>query len=182
MTESGYGRDPQPGPPPEDVWQQGVGAAPGPAPAGWPQYSDVSTGQGVSPYPGLPARLPRPRKATTVSVLLIVFGALGVLLGLLLLALISHDKNNGETVSGALYLAAYLQLVLSAAEVVCGILLLQGREAARIVAIVLCGLNIVGGLISLFSGGGTGIVGIGLNILMVRLLFNSDVAEWCRQA
>jgi len=172
MTESGYGRDPQAGPPPEDVWQQGTAPAPGPAPADWP------------PYPGmLPLRQPRPRRATTVSVLLIVFGALGLLLGLLLLALISHDKNQGQTVSGALHLSAYLQLVLSAAEVVSGILVLQGREWARILAIVLCGLNVLGGVISLFSGGGgSGIFGIGLNILLVRLLFNEDVVEWCRRA
>jgi len=180
MTESGYGRDPRPEPPAGDDWQAGAVPTPGDV---W-QQGAVSGPADRLPYGAvLPLPRPRPRRATTVSVLLIVFGALGLLLGALLLALNNHDRNNGETVSSALYLAAYLQLAFSGAEIASGVLVLQGREWARVLAIVLCGLNVLGGVISLVSGGGgSGIVGMGLNILLIRMLFNPDVVEWCRQA
>jgi hypothetical protein len=179
MTESGYGRDPRSEPPAAEDWQ--VGAMPTPGDV-W-QQGTVSGPADRLPYGMLPLQRPRPRRATTVSVLLIVFGALGLLIGVLLLALISHDKNKGETISTALYISAYLQLLLSAAEIAGGVLVLQGKEWARILAIVLCSLNVLGGVISLVSGGGgSGIVGMGLNLLMIRLLLNSEVAEWTRRA
>jgi hypothetical protein len=157
MAESGYGAEPQAGPPAEDPWQFGAG----------PTQVDR----------------PRPRKATTAGVMLIVFGALSLLLGLLLLSLLNSDKNNGNTVSSAFYGAAYLQMVLSVAQIVSGVLVLQGRSWARVLAIVLCGLNLLGDLVSLFSGAGfQGILGVLVNIGLIRLLVNDEVVEWCRRA
>jgi uncharacterized membrane protein (DUF2068 family) len=130
---------------------------------------------------GIPVRPPRPRRVTTAGVLLIVLGALGVLLSFFVIALLHRDQNNGDTVSGGVFFLLYLQLVLSAAEAVAGILLLQGRGWARIVAIVLCSINLAGAVISLFTGaGGSVITGILINVALIRLLTREEVVEWCR--
>ena len=166
MTEFGYGSDPQAGPPVDDPWK--LSGVPGP------------TDQQYSPLP-LPQPRVRPRSATTAGVLLIVIGALGLLFGVLVLALANHDKNQGETVSATLFIAGYVQIVFSGVQIVNGVMVLQGKAWARVTAIVLCSLTLLIGVVSLTSGGGsTGVVGLGLNILLIRLLLNRDVIAWCR--
>jgi hypothetical protein len=123
----------------------------------------------------------RPRQATTAAILLIVFGVLGILAALLLISLINNDASHGQTDPAYVYVLFYLQLVLSLAEAACGIFVWQGKAWARTLAIAVCSINIIGGVLSLFSGVAfQAIVGVILNIVLIRLLANEDVKDWCR--
>jgi hypothetical protein len=143
----------------------------------------LGSGDGTIPSAGESGASPlartRPRRATTVAVLLMVFGALGVLLAFVLTSILNDATDHGETVSGGFYLLAYASLALSAAEIVSGVFVLMGRSWARMLAIVLCSLNILSGVISLFTGSFTAIVGVLLNIGLIRLLNRDDVRDWC---
>jgi hypothetical protein len=126
-------------------------------------------------------RGPRPRQATVAAILLGLFGLLGVFVAWLLVAALKDDTDHGETVNGALYALAYLQFALSGAQIVSGLLVWQGRAWARILAIVLCSVNLLGGVLSLASGGAfQAITALALNIGLIRMLTRPDVADWCR--
>jgi hypothetical protein len=136
----------------------------------------------VNPFGAVPAGIPlpprrvRPRQVKVVSILLVFFGLLGVAIAWLLLSLIDDDVNHGETVNRFLYVLCYAQFALAVLQIASGALVWQGANWARITAIVLCGINALSGVISLFSGGGfQAIVGILLNIALIRMLLRDDV-------
>lgn len=127
-----------------------------------------------------PTRPSRPRQATMLAVLLVVFGGLGLVAALLLMSIVGDSADHGQEVPAFLYVLVYAQFVLSVALAACGIFVWQGRSWARILAIVLCSLNIAGGVVSLFSGAVfQAVAGIAVNIAMLRLLNNDDVRAWC---
>lgn len=127
-----------------------------------------------------PAQPVRPRQATTVAVLLSVFGGLGFLYAFLLMSVVSDSSDHGQSVPTVLYVLVWVQFALSAAQVICGVSVWQGRNWARVLAIVLCSINILGAVVSLFSGAVfQSIVAIGVNAAMLRLLNDYEVQVWC---
>ncbi|HKT00579.1 MAG TPA: hypothetical protein VJT31_13675 [Rugosimonospora sp.] len=128
--------------------------------------------------PPVPAT--RPRQATLLAVLLAVFGGLGICAGYLLLSIVNDSASHGQSVPAVLYVLVYGQFALAAAEAVCGVFVWQGRAWARTAGNVLCSVNIVGAVLSLFAGAiPQAIAGIAINIGLLRLLNNEDVRDWC---
>jgi len=122
----------------------------------------------------------RPRQVKTLSVLLIVFGVLGLLLALLLMSIVSDSAGHGQSVPALLYILVFVQFGLSAAQATSGVFVWQGRSWARGLAIVLCSVNIVGALVSLATGAVLqAISGVAINVALLRLLNNYDVQVWC---
>ncbi|MEU4162952.1 hypothetical protein [Actinoplanes sp. NPDC026670] len=114
------------------------------------------------------------------AVLLAMFGGLGFLYAFLLMSAVSDSSDHGQSVSAVLYVLIYVQFALSAAQVICGVLVWQGRNWARVLAIVLCSINILGAVVSLFSGAVfQAIAAIGVNAAMLRLLSGYEVQVWC---
>jgi hypothetical protein len=112
-------------------------------------------------------------------VLLIVFGALGTLLATVLLSEVAEDAGHGMDVGAAAYLAGWLQLVVSGAELASGVFLWRGRAWARVVATVVCGLNILGALVVLVQGVPLALPGIGINIGLIAVVNARETADWC---
>jgi len=121
----------------------------------------------------------RPRQATTAAVLLIVIGALGVVLSLLLVSVLGDATANGAQVSGVAEFLVFAQLAVSGAQIVSGAFVLPGRHWARTLGITMTSLNLVGGILSLFSAGAFALVGVVLNVVLISLLTGRDVRYWC---
>lgn len=118
----------------------------------------------------------RPRPVWVASVLLTAFGLIGVVF-----AWVSEASlgAHGEAVKPALRALLYIQLVLSAAQAGSGLFLWQGRNWARVLALLLCGINIAGGVITLLSGALGAIVGIAVNVVLIKMLRDGEVWDWC---
>lgn len=122
----------------------------------------------------------RPRKATVSAVLLIVFGVVGLLYTLLLWGTVNDEAGHGQSVSPVAYVLVLAQFLVSGAQVVSGAFVWRGRGWARVLAIALNSLNIVGAVISLFTGAVVlAIPAIAINIGMIRLLTDYEVQAWC---
>jgi hypothetical protein len=122
----------------------------------------------------------RPRQATIAGVLLIIFGALAILVALALLATVNDATDHGESVSGILYVLVYGQFILSAAQIVSGIFVLVGKPWARVLAVVICSLNLLGGVVSLVTGNFLqALFGIVINGALIATLNRNDVRDWC---
>jgi len=127
-----------------------------------------------------PTRPRRPRQATTAAILLVLFGALGIVMAFVLRMVVSDSTDHGQSVPAVLYVLVYAQFALSATQAISGVFVWQGRSWARGLGIVLCWVNIAGGVVSMFTGAVVqAITGIGLNLAMLRLLSSEDVREWC---
>ena len=125
-----------------------------------------------------PTQPVRPRQAKTAAVLLIVFGVLGFLLAILLLSIVSD--SHGQSVPAVLYVLVLAQMALSAAQAVSGVAIWEGWSWARGLAIALCSVNLVGALVSLFTGAiFQAISAAAINIGLLRLLNNYEVQVWC---
>lgn len=123
----------------------------------------------------------RPRQVWLASIMLAVFGALGLVVAFLLLAILNDDASHGQSVSGGLYFIVALQAVVSAAQIGSGAFVWLGRSWARTLAIGICVVNILGALLGLASGAFLQVIlGVVLNIALIRLLMHEDVVEWCR--
>lgn len=113
-------------------------------------------------------------------VLLIVFGVLGVLASFLLLSVVNDTAGHGRSVPAMLYVLVFGQFFLSATQAVCGVFVRQGRNWARVLAIVLCSLNILGALVSLLTGAVLqAISAFAINAVLIRLLTDYEVQAWC---
>lgn len=74
----------------------------------------------------------------------------------------------------------YLQFALSGTQIVSGIFVLRGAWWARLLGIVLCGINLIGAVVNLVSGAPLpAIIAIALNVALIKYLMNEDVREWC---
>jgi hypothetical protein len=115
------------------------------------------------------------------SVVLVVFGVLGLLTAMLLLGAANSDADHGRDVPGALYALIYVQFALSALQVASGVLLWRGVSWAIGLATVICVINIFGNILSLFAGAILqAILGIVINVVIIKNLRSEEVAEWCR--
>jgi hypothetical protein len=120
----------------------------------------------------------RPRQVWIASILLVVFGGLGLLLAMMLLSIV----NDTAGVPGYAYGLVYGQFILSGLQILSGIFVWLGRPWARTVATVVCVINLVGALLNLVSGAILpAITGAAVNIALLRLLRGNVVAEWCRE-
>ena len=125
-----------------------------------------------------PTQPTRPRKATVLSILLIAFGGLGFLFAILLMSLVTD--SHGASVPAYMYILVFVQFALSGAQAVSGVFVWQGRNWARVLAIALCSLNILGAVVSLFTGAILqAISGIAINVGLIRLLNDYEVQAWC---
>jgi hypothetical protein len=130
-----------------------------------------------NPEPTVPHR---PRQVKTLAVLLVIFGVLGLLFALLLMSIVNDSGDHGQSVPAVLYVLVFVQLALSAAQAMSGVFIWQGRSWARVLAIVLCSVNIIGAVVSLFTGAiFQAISGAAINIGLLRLLNNYEVQVWC---
>jgi hypothetical protein len=124
-----------------------------------------------------PAR--RPREVWTVTIMLTVFGGLATLQALLLLSFLRADASHGESVSGVAYAVLAVALVLAVAQILSGVFVFRGVEWARKLAIGICVLNALSGLLLLTSGAlFQAILGIVVNIAIITNLNRSEVREW----
>ncbi|MFI5912215.1 hypothetical protein [Dactylosporangium sp. NPDC051541] len=124
-----------------------------------------------------PVTRERPRDVWTASLLLCFFGLLGVLLGLFIVSLLADEDDTPGYVIGLFY----ANVVLAAAEIAAGAFVFVGKEWARRVAIGVCVLNGLGGLVTLTSGVVLqAIVGIVLNIAIIVTLNKPEVRNWCQ--
>lgn len=75
----------------------------------------------------------------------------------------------------------YAQFGLSATQIVSGLFIWLGRRPwARIAAIAICVLNLLGGVVTLFSGNVVpGLFSLIVNGALIQLLRKDDVYDWC---
>lgn len=124
--------------------------------------------------------LARPGQVTFVGILLMLFGVAYGLAGVAALGTVADAADHGESVSPALYILPYTQIVLAVVQIVCGAFVLPGKRWARSLAVVICGLGILGGLVSLFSGSWLdGIGAIAVNAVLIGMLNRDDTRDWC---
>jgi hypothetical protein len=134
-------------------------------------------GTGRSFRPRQPVRpVTRPRQVWVVSILLVLIGVLGGLIGAYLLKdALDHGDDNSVVVLAAIAVA------VGVAQLVAAGLVFAGVNWGRGLATVACGLNLVGGLLGLVNGaGGRAWLGIVVNIALIGTLAGKDVAAWCR--
>ncbi len=133
----------------------------------------------MSEFP--PVTVKRPRDVWVVSILLVLFGVLGILVGLLLVGALEDDRSHGQSVGTLPYLLAVAALALSVIQSVSGAFVFVGREWARVTAVAICVLNVLAGLLTLVSGGAVqACVGIAVNIALIVALNKEPVTDWCR--
>lgn len=124
----------------------------------------------------------RPRRATTLSVLLVVFGALGMLAALLLMALVNGGTAPGRSAPAVGYALGYAQFLLSAALATSGVFVWPGRSWARALAIGLCSVAVLGTLVTLVvTAQARAVLGVAAHLALLRLLNEPDVRAWCRR-
>ncbi len=169
--QPGYGQ-PQSG-------QQQSGQQPyGQQPGGQPPYGQQPYGQpqyGQQPYQqpfGRPAGYGGnavPPSVNIASILLFISGGFGVLGGLLLFAV--------GTLVAWVAIIAVIVLAIAAAEIYVGLQLRKLQPWARTATIVLAGIGAAFGIISLVRGGYSSIIGIGLDIYVIYLMYRPDTLQ-----
>jgi hypothetical protein len=125
----------------------------------------------------------RPKAAGALSVLLILFGVLGLIVTFAEIVTVrSNSATLGVDVPGFIYGLLYGQLVLAAGQFVSGIAIRRGGRAwARVLPATVCWLNIVAALFLLFTGSiAQAVFAFVINGLLLWLLSRYEVIEWCR--
>ncbi|MGN9906722.1 hypothetical protein ACTMTJ_04115 [Phytohabitans sp. LJ34] len=130
------------------------------------------------PEPERPAR--RPASVWIVSILLVLFGALGAVVAALLVEdAVSHGEED-EVVAAAIF-----AILLAGAQVVAGVGVFVGWARGRTLAMLVCAANVV----LVVVGAATDRVGSGQAWLSVAvygaLLFGlagPKISDWCRPA
>jgi hypothetical protein len=110
---------------------------------------------------------------TAAGVILVVLGALGILGGLIMLALDPEDLAGFSTVDLERVARGLgvLAMALGGLEVLAGVLVLRLSHAGRILGLVLACLGLLGGLGSLAGGAGVGLLSLALHGLTAYALF-----------
>lgn len=151
------------GPPPEQPPY-------GQQPYGQPQQPYGQQPFGRPPYggPGGYGQQP-PSSVNIASILLFIAGGFGVLGALLLFAV--------GTIVAWVAIVAVIVLAIALAEIYTGIQLRKLVPWARTVTIVLSGIGAAFGVISLVRGGYSSIIGIGLDIYVIYLMYRPDTLQ-----
>jgi hypothetical protein len=122
----------------------------------------------------------RPRRVTTISTVLMAFGVVGLLDAGVLLFVFTDAADHGRSIPLFLYGLCFLQFALSATQVVSGVFVWRGRSWARITAIVICAVNVLGAIAFIFFGAvPQGCLTMVVNIAIIGFLANNEVTNWC---
>ncbi len=161
---------PPPGPPTDDVPAPARG---GGLPPSTHPPSDLPPPPEVPPpdaSPPVATGGPRPGWITAAGAILIVLGALGVLVGIVLV--FSRDAMGVEELvpRDAVVAVGVISILISGLEVVAGALVLRRSNAGRVLGIALAGLGVFGGIASLGSSGVSATIGLVLNGLVLYAL------------
>lgn len=134
---------------------------------------------------GAPARRAprRTRQVVGVSIAMMVLGLLGLLVTWLLFSVLTDETDHGESVAAGYFVLCYVQFGLSATQILSGVFIWRGgRSWPRIAAMVICSLNLLGGVVTLFSGNIVqGLFGIVVNGALIQSLRKDDVYDWCHK-
>lgn len=109
-----------------------------------------------------------------------MFGVLGGLFGLLIVASVRDDVAHGADADPIVVALAAAQVLMALAEVVSGVFPWIGRSWARVVATVVCAVSLVSGVLLLLQGTPSGLAGILLNLGVIVTVNREDVADRCR--
>ena len=117
-----------------------------------------------------PSPAARPSVVTSVAVLLFIRGGLSILGGLIALTGGSFLAGFGGT--GALVVWGIIALLVGIVEIWAGTGILNLREQARMVALLVVGLDAALTVIFLIQGAGGGIIGLALDAFIIWTLVN----------
>jgi len=92
---------------------------------------------------------------------------------------LSDLGSHGESVNPAIRVGLYAQILLSLTQIGAALALLPGYSAARILAIIVCVLNLIGAVITLLTGAFAAIFAIIVNGALIRALTRDEVQDWC---
>ncbi|HEX6360188.1 hypothetical protein [Actinophytocola sp.] len=120
----------------------------------------------------------KPATLITSVVLIFIQAALNAMVGLFSIVDITERMDHNQTVTTDMYVFAYGSLAGGVLLAVSGVLLLRGVATMRIVVTVLEGLVIIGGFMSLIAGVPTAVIGIGIAVTILVLLFGKRSSEW----
>ena len=125
---------------------------------------------GQQPYgpPGSPGYRPPP-SVNVASILLFISGGFGVLGGLLLFAV--------SSIAAWVAVVAVVVLGIALVEIYTGLQLRKLVPWARTATILLAGLAILFGVVSLFRGGYTSVIGIALDAYVIVLMYRPDTLK-----
>ena len=112
----------------------------------------------------------RPSVVTTVAVLLFIRGGLSILGGLIALTGGSFLAGFGGT--GALVVWGIIALLVGIVEIWAGTGILNLREQARMVALLVVGFDTALTIIFLIQGAGGGVIGLALDAFIIWTLVN----------
>jgi hypothetical protein len=161
---------------PGDTPGKFVGMADAGAVAGRPE--DDPAMAAFSPRPATPRS--RSGKVWIASIVLVLFGLVGLLAAGLLLMAANEDVRHGRDVAGVFYALVYIQFGLSTLQVTSGVLLWLGVRWAVGLATAICVINMIGNVVTFFAGAFLpASIGLILNLLLLRLVRSDKVAEWC---
>lgn len=119
---------------------------------------------------------PMPGKTKAAVVIMWIGAVLGLVLGLVLLVSIGPVAD-GRGIYTFLILVLIATAALNAAF---AIAIQKRRNWARITTIVLCSIGAAVQALSVLSGDASGVIGLGLNVVIIVLLASADSKEWCR--
>lgn len=122
-------------------------------------------------------KLKRPRPLWMAIITLYFQSLTNAAGGVLLLYLADTEADHGRE-APELSILGYVSLLIAVLLLVCAVLLTRGVSWARHPVVVIEVLGIVSGVISIFSGVFTALVGIALCVLVLANLSHSDVREW----
>ena len=117
-----------------------------------------------------PSPAARPSVVTTVAILLFIRGGLSILGGLIALTGGSFLAGFGGT--GALVVWGIIALLVGIVEIWAGTGILNLREQARMVALLVVGLDAALTIIFLIQGAGGGVIGLALDAFIIWTLVN----------
>jgi hypothetical protein len=120
----------------------------------------------------------KPGSLIASVVLIFVQAALNGLVGVFGVVDIAERMDHNQKVTTDLYVFGYGSLVGAALLAVSGVLLLRGVDAMRLVVAVLEGLVLVGGFMSLIAGAVGAVLGMGVAVVILVLLFNRRTTDW----
>jgi hypothetical protein len=117
-----------------------------------------------------PGSAARPSVVTTVAVLLFIRGGLSILGGIIALTGGSFLAGFGGT--GALVVWGMIALLVGILEIWAGTGILNLREQARMVALLVVGFDAALTIIFLIQGAGGGVIGLALDAFIIWTLVN----------
>jgi len=117
-----------------------------------------------------PGSAARPSVVTTVAVLLFIRGGLSILGGII--ALTGGSLLAGFGGTGALVVWGMIALLVGIVEIWAGTGILNLREQARMVALLVVGFDAALTIIFLIQGAGGGVIGLALDAFIMWTLVN----------